>query len=482
MTRATAPLLLSLFTTAAAAAQEGRLTPRLDAVFRDRPAGEAQLVWVFFRDKGPAPETSVAQAFGRLAPRALSRRVLRGRPGPLVRSEDLPVVPAYLEAVARGVTRVRHVSRWFNAVSAEATADQARRLAALPFVERVDLVRRSRARPEPTTSATPAEGPYDLAYGSSLGQVQQINVPAVHALGFSGAGVLVAVFDSGFDNLGHQAFSRMTIVARRDFVNGDDDVGNGLDRGDGSHGTATLSVLGGLHEGELIGPAYGASFLLAKTEDTESETPVEEDNWAAAAEWAEAMGADVISSSLGYLGFDSPFTGYTYLDMDGETAISTRAADLAASLGVVVVISAGNAGFHPDHNTLGAPADGNQVIAAGAVTSLGTRASFSSVGPTVDGRIKPDVAAQGVAVKAASSFSPTAYRSVSGTSFSCPLTAGVVALILQAHPTYTVDQVHAVLRGTARNAASPDNLLGWGIVDALAAVLAPEPTIPAPDQ
>jgi subtilisin family serine protease len=225
----------------------------------------------------------------------------------------------------------------------------------------------------------------------------------------------------------------------------------------------------------MIGPAYAAAFILAKTENTASETPVEEDNWAAAAEWAEAMGADVISSSLGYLVFDRPFTSYTFMDMNGQTAISTRAADLAASLGVVVVNSAGNEGFNPDHNTLGAPADGRAVIAVGAVDFAGRRASFSSVGPTPDGRVKPDVAAQGVAVKVARSTSTTGYGGSSGTSFSCPLTAGVAALVLQAHPFYGVEQVISVMRETASNAGSPDNLLGWGIVNALAAVQAPAP-------
>src|SRR5262249_11560479 len=156
--------------------------------------------------------------------------------------------------------------------------------------------------------------------------------------------------------LSHEAFATMAIADRHDFVNGDDDVGNGRDRGEGSHGTETLSTLGGVSPGHLIGPAYAATFLLAKTEDTPSETPVEEDNWAAAAEWAEARGADVISSSLGYLTFDPGFTSYTFADMNGSTAISTRAADLAGQRGVVVVDSAGNEGSNASHNTLGAPA------------------------------------------------------------------------------------------------------------------------------
>jgi subtilisin family serine protease len=295
-------------------------------------------------------------------------------------------------------------------------------------------------------------------------------VPAAHDLGLHGEGVMVAVFDTGFDTLFHEAFAAMSIVDRHDFVNGDDDVANGGDRGEGSHGTATLSVLGGYAPGHLIGPAFNATFLLAKTEDTSSETPVEEDNWAAAAEWAEARGADVISSSLGYLTYDPGFPSYTADDMNGQTAISTRAADLAGERGVVVVNSAGNAGPSTVHNTLGAPADGRLVLTVGAVTSVGLRAPFSSVGPTADGRIKPDVAAQGVAVITAAPGTPSGYTSLNGTSFSCPLTAGVVALVLQARPSASVSEVEDVLRATASQAAQPDNLLGWGIVNAGRAV------------
>jgi subtilisin family serine protease len=287
------------------------------------------------------------------------------------------------------------------------------------------------------------------------------------------------MFDSGFDNLAHEAFATTHILARHDFVNGDEDVGDGFDRGEGSHGTGTLSVLGGFRPGELIGPAYAAEFLLAKTEDTDSETPVEEDNWAAAAEWAEALGADVVSSSLGYLSFDAPFASYSSADMNGSTAVTTQAADRLAARGVVVVTSAGNAGYDPTHNTLGAPADGRLVLSVGAVGWMGERAAFSSVGPTADGRIKPDVAALGVFVTAASSTSSTELTFVSGTSFSCPLAAGTIALVLQAHPEYTVDQVLAVLRSTARQSSAPDNLLGWGVIDALAAVFATAPSVVA---
>jgi subtilisin family serine protease len=451
----------------------------LASALRARP-GDTQKVWVFFRDKGPDPSARMGEI--RLTTLAIARRARRGATRG-VTVEDVPLLPAYASAVAASVTRVRQRVAWLNAMSVEATADQIEAIERLPFVAGVDVVRgyrrrdddegRTRAQAAETPAKTPAKTParsFAFDYGPSTGQLTQIGVPAAHDLGLHGEGVMVAVFDTGFDTLFHEAFAAMSIVDRHDFVNGDDDVANGGDRGEGSHGTATLSVLGGYAPGHLIGPAFNATFLLAKTEDTSSETPVEEDNWAAAAEWAEARGADVISSSLGYLTYDPGFPSYTADDMNGQTAISTHAADLAGERGVVVVNSAGNAGPSTLHNTLGAPADGRLVLTVGAVTSLGLRATFSSVGPTADGRIKPDVAAQGVAVITAAPGTPSGYTSLNGTSFSCPLTAGVVALVLQARPSATVSEVEDVLRATASQAAQPDNLLGWGIVNAGRAV------------
>ena len=441
-------------------------------------------VWVYFRDKGPNATARMETLA--LSSRARARRALRGSTKGAT-FEDVPLAASYVAEVAGRVTRVRQQVAWLNAMSVEASADQIASLERLAFVARIDLVRGYRRRLDDegagraqaaaasagrSPARTPAARSAAFDYGLSAGQLTQIGVPAAHEMGLHGEGVMVAVFDTGFDTLSHEAFAAMSIVDRHDFVNGDDDVANGRDRGEGSHGTETLSVLGGWAPGHLIGPAFNATYILAKTEDTSSETPVEEDNWAAAAEWAEARGADVISSSLGYLTFDPGFPSYTPEDMDGQTAISTRAAERAAERGVVVVISAGNAGPSTLHNTLGAPADGRLVLAVGAVTSSGARASFSSVGPSADGRIKPDVAAQGVAVTAAAPGTASAYTSVNGTSFSCPLTAGVAALVLQARPTATVSEIEDVLRATASQAAQPDNLLGWGIVDATRAVQA----------
>lgn len=473
--------VLAGLTASAGPAPGEHVAPRLAAALARSAASERQLVWVFLADKDGV-ERNGDRVGLRLGARAVARRALRGRWDSRQAFEDLPVRGDYVASVAR-LARVRQVSRWFNAVSVEADRQAVAELSRLPFVARLDLVGRFPAgHPEPSAPAPAAptasarrSAADELDYGPSLGQLQQIQVPAAHAQGLDGRGVVVALFDSGFDNLGHEAFATAQILSHHDFVNGDDDVADGTDRGEGSHGTNTLSVLGGYRPGQLVGPAYRASFLLAKTEDTDSETPVEEDNWAAAAEWAEAQGADVISSSLGYLSYDTPFASLGWADMNGHTAISTLAAEKAAERGVVVVVSAGNEGFSAEHNTLGAPADGLRVLTVAAVDASGSRTSFSSVGPTSDLRIKPDVAAQGRAVLAAGSFGASSYVRVDGTSFSCPLTAGVVALLLQAHPDYSVDQVLAVMRSTASQAAQPDNLLGWGIVNAAAAVAAPAP-------
>ena len=444
----------------------------LDVAVRQARPTDRLPVWVYFADKGPVSATATVPA---PSARAALRRLRRGTRTAAQAFEDRPLASDYVARVGAAATRVRQTSRWLNAMSVEATSAQVDVLAALPFVARVDIVRRARRNVEPVEPLAPTGGAgarrldgaddAPLDYGTGLDQVQQIRVPELHARGLHGEGVVVAVFDSGFPNLAHDAFATMTITAERDFVHGGDSVRASTD----AHGTNTLSTVGGFAPGQLIGPAYAATFLLAVTEDVDSETPIEEDYWAAAAEWAEALGADVISSSLGYSIFDLPYTSYTDRDMDGQTAVTTRAAALAAERGVVVVNSAGNEGFEAARNTLVAPADGLRVLTAGAVTRSGTRAGFSSVGPTADGRLKPDVAAMGVNVKVARHFEHV-YGVASGTSFSCPLTSGVVALVLQAHPDYTVDQVLEAVRTTASQAGAPDRLLGWGILDAVAAV------------
>jgi hypothetical protein len=218
----------------------------------------------------------------------------------------------------------------------------------------------------------------------------------------------------------------------------------------------------------LIGTAFKASFLVARTEVDSFERPIEMDNWSAAEQWADSLGADIITSSLGYLAFDAPYSGYTWQDMNGLNVPVTRAAALAARNGITVFNSAGNNG-PGSHNTLNGPADADSILTLGAVTSSGTVTGFSSVGPTTDipARIKPDVMAMGEGVQTANG-SGTGYSGggSAGTSYSCPLAAGVGALILSANKSLTPLQVRGILRKFASNTNNPNNTYGWGIINA----------------
>jgi len=449
-----------------------KLTGRLKAkIISDQPNTE-QLVWIYFTDKGNTtdqfylnPETVVSR-------KSLDRRAKVLSSSQAINFQDLPVNNEYLMQLNQLGFKIRNKSKWFNAVSGFARSSELNQISSLPFVQKIDLVAGFSKRKddiefqqnEPVLNkSNQPEGIHSLNYGNSFDQNTIIKIPQVHDLGFTGAGITICVMDAGFGNLTHEAFQNMNIIAKYDFVNGSTNMGSH------SHGTAVLSILGGFKEGQLIGPAFGANFILARTEDAGSETPVEEDNWVAALEWADSIGVDITSTSLGYLEFDPPYTGYTWEDMDGNTAIITIAADLAVARGIFVVNSAGNEGFHSTRNTLVAPADGDSVVAVGAVNSSGVRASFSSVGPTVDGRIKPDVMAMGSGVYYAS-LSGNNYWSGGGTSFSCPLVSGAAALILQANPNLTPIELRSILRSTASNSANPNREYGWGIINTLAAL------------
>lgn len=454
---------------------QNKITPKLVRKLQSADKNEFLPVWIFFTDKGPDWKNKLPEVERNLLPRARARR-LRNRPhNQLVDIHDVPVQREYIQTVANYVGRIRHKSRWLNAVSAEATPGQIEILKSVPFVNKLDIIYRFK-RPElppadrtgPQSSAS-LEHIHTLNYGPSYTQNQLINVPPLHDLGYDGSGVLICMLDAGFNNLQHDALAPIDVLETWDFVNGDSIVWDQPGQaGSGDHGTWTLGSIAGYAPGHLIGPAYGASFILGKTENTDSETHIEEDNWVAGAEWADSLGADIISSSLGYRDFDFPQLSYSWQDMNGDIAISTRGADIAASRGILVVNSAGNEGpASPGNpNTLVAPADGDSVLAAGAVNSSGLQAYFSSEGPTADGRIKPDVMALGVSVVVPSTFGISNYTTNSGTSFSCPLTAGAAALILQVNPTWTNMQLIEALRQTAGNSSFPNNTMGWGIVNA----------------
>ena len=460
-------------------------TPRLDGALRTTAAGEPIMLWVFFADKGSSAYRRGAVPPDVVTQRSLDRRAMVRAPGDLVDETDLPPEPSYVAAVAPLVLSIRHASKWFNGVSVMATPEQISSLEALPFVRCIDIVYRhgrpgDRERIEQPVAAPPAGlsrtvGTHALDYGPSLAQVSLENIPAVHDSGNSAQGIIIGVFDNGFRMLAHQAFDslRSRIVGTYDFVDHKVSVAP-LHPGHGYHGVNTLSTLAGYYPGRLIGPAYGASFILARTENDSSETPVEEDNWVRAIEWADSLGVQITSTSLGYFSYLPPFTSssWTWQDMDGNTTLITRAADMAVGKGILVVNSAGNERLERGGlpNTLNAPADGDSVLSVGAVTPQGTLASFSSYGPTADGRIKPEVMAVGTSIYAADGGSATGYVVTQGTSFSCPLTAGVAALVLKAHPLATPMQIINALKKTASRTNTPDNDYGWGIVNAAAAI------------
>ncbi len=451
------------------------------------------VLWVFFTDKEEGDAASFARSLrevgGRVTERARARRA-RETGGRFVPDYyDLPVSGRYVDAVARTGALTRHVSRWLNGMTVEADESQARLIASLPFVRIVSPAQRSRRvetlpaeplAPWPGQGGPPASRPgtesprapfeWDgsaptlvkpVNYGASFTPLNALNVIAAFDSGWSAATITVAMFDAGFDKA-HNATSPLLRIAEYDFVFHDGETANqpGDAAGAWDHGTGTWSVLGGYYPNNMVGPAFNARFLLAKTEDIRSETPVEEDNWVAAVEWADSIGADVISSSLAYFDFDGTANDYTYTDLNGYTTVTSLGAIMAARRGIVVANAMGNSGALP--GSLQAPADADSILSCGAVDSGNSIAGFSSRGPTFDGRIKPEVVAQGVATPWAIAGSPSVVGTASGTSLSTPLIGGVAALVREAHPEWTVAQVRQALMTTADKSATPQQRLRLG--------------------
>lgn len=473
-------LLLCIVTTTFTQTPTDKISEALKYKMNNVLPNDEFLVWVYFTDKGNNTDSYFSNPRLVVSEKSLKRRQKVFDQSSLITFRDIPVNIIYINQVKSKGLIFKHQSKWLNAVSGTINKNQINEVASLTCVKKIDIVYKLKKGTPPVSDQNkilqslnkvqqPA-GIHSFDYGDSYDEMQQINVPAVHDLGFTGQGVTICLMDAGFSRLSHTVFSSMNIIAAWDFVNNDPNVGNEGDMGDGSHGTMTLSTIGGYAPGNLIGPAFNSSYILAKTENTDSETPIEEDNWIAAMEWADSIGVDVTSTSLGYIDFDPPYQSYTWMDMDGSTTVITNGADYATHLGIVVVNSAGNEGYNASHNTLGAPADGDSVITAGAVEYSGGRSSFSSVGPTVDGRHKPDIMALGSGNIVAYPYDDYSYTSASGTSFSCPLSAGVAALILCANPNLTPMQVRDAMRNTASQNTSPDNLYGWGILNALNAI------------
>jgi subtilisin family serine protease len=442
-------------------AQTDKITLKLGKVLIHTPSEETIKVWIYFSNKGR--NTNLDRIKNKLTEKAKRRRskVMGDK---IVDKYDIPINSKYINNIKSYISQMVVKYKWLNAISAKIKPSNIEIVSKFDFIKKIDVVKKFKKN-QPIhdrigNQAINIDNTYSYDYGNSFTQNDQINVPVVHDLGIDGSGVLICLLDNNYNLLNHETFSSMNIISTWDFINNDTTVN---DPGEGTHGTQTLSTVGGWSPGNLIGPAFAADYILGKTEVNSFELPIEEDYWVAGAEWADSLGADVLSSSLGYIDW------YTWQDMDGNTAVTTIGADIAVSRGIVVVNSAGNESSST-HNTLITPADGDSGIAVAAVTNSGARSSFSSIGPSADGRTKPDVAAMGSSVTVASTSNPAGYTTSSGTSFSCPLTSGVAALVLSANSSLTPMQVRDALRETASQASVPDNYLGWGILDAYEAV------------
>lgn len=418
---------------------------------------------IFFTDKGAysATDYTLGDLF---TPKAVERRKKTGQTAPDF--HDLPVSVEYIEKISATGLSLHCKSRWMNTAlfEREGPADT-EELERMQFIKQIQEI-----------TVNDLKGPFSdkLAFNLAEDDNQDYTFPldmlngiSLHNSGFTGNGILIAVLDGGFSNA--EKISSLENLRKRngikgtwDFVEKSPDVYTFHD-----HGTAVLSILAGNLPGELAGSAPGASYLLLRTEDTFAEYPAEEDFWTAGAEYADSLGADIISSSLGYCTFDNPFYNYKYSDLDGQTAFVTKAAGIAASRGIVVVNSAGNERDN-DWKYIIAPSDAENVISVGAVDINREISAFSSAGPSFDGRVKPDVSAMGVAVPL--QVNEMYAENSSGTSFSCPLISGMCACLLQAVPLATGMEIVTSLRKSSDRSLSPDTLYGYGIPDFKAAL------------
>ena len=428
--------------------------------------------FIYFKDKGIDKTAQLSkssheyhQAVSLLSERSIKRRIKNFGEN-IITYEDLPIKSEYIEAINSSGAKIVWKLKWFNALSAYLTEKQFTEISSFAFVDKIEKVKTIDYRRDEKLETSlhkrvgVSNSKYNLNYGPSLAQVELSDVPIIHDAGFSGEGVLIGILDAGFAWQDHPALQSRDILAERDFVNGDDIT----DDGDASHGTAVFSLIGGFDEGNIIGPAFDAQYVLAKTEYIYSETHVEEDNYAAALEWMDSIGVDIATTSLGYSEFDEGEGDYTYADMDGKTTIVTRASELAFSRGILTISSAGNEG-NKSWKYITAPSDGFNTLAVGAVSSDGSLAAFSSVGPTSDGRIKPEFVTQGVGCYHARAYSND-YKYGSGTSYSAPIASGIASQLLSAFPYLSNEQLRKTLILASDSLNNPNNKYGYGLLSA----------------
>lgn len=417
--------------------------------------------FVLFKDKANSP-FSVSRPKEFLSDRSIKRRENQKI---AISERDLPPNPNYLTEIAKTGAKVLYKSRWINGALVQTDVATLTKIRNLPFVKGLEGngdIRNTRLNGENQATKTKDKFGNEGVLDNGLSQTQlaMLGADKMHTKGYRGEGMLIGVLDSGFLNANkltffNDLFNDKRVIGTWDFVNNETNVYN-----DHSHGTNVLSCMAAFENGRIVGTAYKASYLLLTTEDVGSETKREEANWLFGAEMADSVGVDVINTSLGYTQFDNPAQDYKYTDMNGDRALATRAADWAAQAGILVVASAGNEGSG-SWKYVGTPADADSIIAVGAVSGTQNIASFSSFGPSADGRVKPELSAQGAGTVIGNTTGTIGTSN--GTSFSSPLLAGFAASFWQAFPTLTNMQVRELLIRSASQYTTPDNRVGFGI-------------------
>lgn len=416
--------------------------------------------WVQFIDKAGSP-FSIDNPEEFLSEKGIDRREAQGI---AVIEQDIPVNQEYINQVLElGDIELLLKSKWFNSITIKTTdlslISEIEQLDIVSTVKSLKLYKKSNFKEEEYEHIQKNFNPND--YGTSYDQLEELNGEALHEYGYLGKNMLIFVSDGGFTNLNNvDAFNHLfednRIVGTHDFVDGDDNVFHAS-----THGTSVMGTMAGVIPNQLKGTAPEASYFLARTEDVGSEFVIEEDNWIAAAEMADSLGADIISTSLSYTTFDSSSQNHSYEDLDGETTRIAIGAGIAAEKGMLIVVSAGNY-FTQSWHYIGSPADAYGILAIGGITKDSLHSSFSSAGPSADGRVKPEIAARGTAAVTANSGN-NGVSNVNGTSFSAPIISGISACLWQAFPSATSIQIREAIIQSAHLYTNPNDLMGYGI-------------------
>ena len=425
---------------------------------------QVQDAWIYFTDKKDVVE-SIHNPSEILSQKTLDRRALHGIP---VDFKDVPVNEEFIDSI-RSLSNflILSKSKWMNAIYVRGRQDSLYEILNLGFVDHIEFADRTLDSNSPIDSCEQTQEKYAIEsqlrsdYGLGTNQISMVRIDYLHELGFRGEEMNLAFLDAGYPKLYElEAFEKMNtegrIVDTFDFVSRTSNV-----RGTGSHGRITLSMTAAELDSGYVGTAPKANYHIYRTEYAPTENPVEEAWLVEGLERADSMGVDVINISLGYQDYDNPNYDNTYDFLDGYSAFSSRGVNIAFNKGMIVVVSAGNDGT--SFKYVGAPGDAPGALTVGAVDAESNYASFSSVGPTVDGRIKPDIASQG---KGAYFLKGTGeIISGNGTSLSAPIITGGISCLWQAFPDRTnIEIIHAV-KNSGSQVLNPDNLLGFGIPD-----------------